>query len=639
MKFAFIIFVLILNINQLLSSDTIETKIKNEVIVQEEKDKPAGLNKLSYYKINLSKQRFFGTSSITEVLKTLPGVYLRDYGGIGGIKTISLRGFSSQDVTILLDECKINNQQNGVFDLTLIPIDIFEEIELFKGGSSFFWGNNSASGSLNFDISNSANKSFVKLSYGSFAQFSLSSIFSFKLKKFYSGKIAYNFFNSNGNYPIKINEFGITKEIKRQNSKISKTSLYFNNQFLTDYFLTNLNIIYTHSNRGVPGAVLQNNIENKKATLTDDFLFINLKFHPIFIDTNLYLVGKTIFSMNKYYDPEVNKLLLQKETAVYENKDFELRLNYNNYLLWNKINFMLETSYYFFKGDMLEKKEGNNIVRNNLGYGLSISKDFLYKEITYGYEINFRTDINSKFSPNYAYSIGLLLSNNSNTPSTKIMFSNNYRLPTFNEMYYLNYGNQNLRPEKTQSFNFEINFDLFNAIQPTFVIYYYTTIDKIVSVPKSPVQWTAMNITKSRSFGYEITLNSNNKYLEGTLSISYTNATDRTKNSPTFGKQIIYTPKIITNISISSPILKYLNIASKLIYVGERYSLPDNSPNSKLNNYILWDIVISKEISLKNFQIFISFEVLNILNKQYEVIFNYPMPGRSFSINLITNFL
>lgn len=73
------------------------------------------------------------------------------------------------------------------------------------------------------------------------------------------------------------------------------------------------------------------------------------------------------------------------------------------------------------------------------------------------------------------------------------------------------------------------------------------------------------------------------------------------------------------------------------VYVGERY---DSSQNNIQYNYLLpWythDLSVQKTFKLNKHQLKASLEVNNLFNQYYDVVLNYPMPGRNF--RFILNF-
>ena len=87
--------------------------------------------------------------NIAEVLQDVPGLFIKDYGGVSGLKTISLRGASTEQVLILMDGQRLNNAQNGQVDLGLISVQGVERIEVVRGANSALYGADAVGGVVN----------------------------------------------------------------------------------------------------------------------------------------------------------------------------------------------------------------------------------------------------------------------------------------------------------------------------------------------------------------------------------------------------------------------------------------------------------------------------------------------------------
>jgi len=87
--------------------------------------------------------------NMAEVLDNIQGVFIKDYGGIGGTKSISLRGSSAEQVLVLMDGQRLNNAQNGQVDFSTISTEGVEKIEIIRGGSSALYGADAVGGVVN----------------------------------------------------------------------------------------------------------------------------------------------------------------------------------------------------------------------------------------------------------------------------------------------------------------------------------------------------------------------------------------------------------------------------------------------------------------------------------------------------------
>ena len=82
------------------------------------------------------KLRSLGTHSIADAIRYFSGVQVKDYGGIGGLKTINVRSLGSQHVGVFYDGIELGNAQNGIVDLGRFSLDNMESVSLYNGQKS-----------------------------------------------------------------------------------------------------------------------------------------------------------------------------------------------------------------------------------------------------------------------------------------------------------------------------------------------------------------------------------------------------------------------------------------------------------------------------------------------------------------------
>jgi outer membrane cobalamin receptor len=111
---------------------------------------------------------------------------------------------------------------------------------------------------------------------------------------------------------------------------------------------------------------------------------------------------------------------------------------------------------------------------------------------------------------------------------------------------------------------------------------------------------------------------------------SYQHAVDKSdKSSKSFNNQIPYTPRHTGNVLLSIE-NHFVNLSWTINMVGERYSLAENIKSNLIERYAEQQISANRSFSVGKVLLRLQAEVLNLTNKQYEVIKYYPMPGRSF---------
>ena len=74
--------------------------------------------------------------SVADALRYFSGIQIKDYGGIGGLKTVNVRSMGSQHVGVFYDGIQIGNAQNGTVDLGKFSLDNMEALSLYNGQKS-----------------------------------------------------------------------------------------------------------------------------------------------------------------------------------------------------------------------------------------------------------------------------------------------------------------------------------------------------------------------------------------------------------------------------------------------------------------------------------------------------------------------
>jgi outer membrane receptor protein involved in Fe transport len=231
------------------------------------------------------------TLQLSEVLSYLPGMYIKDYGGLGGLKTISLRGTLANQTTLMLNGVRLNSNQNGISDLGNLPISMIENIEVNRSGMSSQYGSGAIGGAVNLTLKNNQKDGYsLGASLGSFNE----NLLTISAKKNYFGinfgtSIEYK--HSDGTYPIVLKHFGEESKSIRNNNSMTNISATILSDYQTDNFLVNLLILASTSKRGVPGAVLKGHIESGFSRLDEQSILIALNSEKSFSNDLLFKAG------------------------------------------------------------------------------------------------------------------------------------------------------------------------------------------------------------------------------------------------------------------------------------------------------------------------------------------------------------
>ena len=224
-----------------------------------------------------------------------------------------------------------------------------------------------------------------------------------------------------------------------------------------------------------------------------------------------------------------------------------------------------------------------------------------------------------------------------------------YRVPTFDDLYYVQIGNKNLDTEKAMQYSMGLSYvnpsllNFFRFISLSIDAYYNKVEDKIVAIPKSMYAWSMQNKGEVNIYGSDVNLNtyfflSSAFMFNLTANYTFQKAIDMTDpKSKTYKHQLPYTPNHTANFNITcnTPLASIGYTAS---IISKRYSLAQNIKQNEIDGYMDQNISLSRDFQISTVNVGINVEMLNITNKNYDVIKFYPMAGRQFRGKLRLNF-
>jgi outer membrane cobalamin receptor len=110
-----------------------------------------------------------GVKDLAQILDRQAGVAVQDYGAQGALQNLSLRGSTAEQVLVLIDGVRLNNARDGTVDLSLIPLNSVERIEIVRGGTSALYGSDAMGGVINIITKKEAdNELKVRIENGSY---------------------------------------------------------------------------------------------------------------------------------------------------------------------------------------------------------------------------------------------------------------------------------------------------------------------------------------------------------------------------------------------------------------------------------------------------------------------------------------
>ncbi|MFV0469769.1 MAG: TonB-dependent receptor plug domain-containing protein [Dysgonomonas sp.] len=604
-----------------------------------------------------------GITSVSEAVERFTGVTVKDYGGVGGIKTVSLRGFGAQHTGVAYDGITLNDAQAGMIDIGRISLDNVSSISLVHGQTNSIFQparNFFSIGLLNIETNrpafanNKKQEGKVDIRTGSFGLFNPAAYYAYKLSNTFSLSVNAAWQRSDGKYPFIVENGTTTENHKRNNGDVntlqSEINLYGN---LNPKDKLSVKAYIYNSDQGLPGAVILYNPYAAERLLTRNS-FAQLQYQKDISAKFAYkLSAKFNYDYTKYSDVQEKYSPSGKIQREYIQHEYYL----SNVLLYNlckelSLSAAEDLSIARLRNDSTITYILQHPVRKSSISALSAQYEnsrlvatmsllALYSndKVRNGEENTYK-----RITPSVAVSYSPL---SSGQWHLRMSYKDIFRIPSLTEEYYKFVGAK-LKPEQAKQVNLGTiwstrlsdHVPYFNA---TIDGYYANVKDKIIIIPdgafastsnRGKVQMTGLdvNLNADITISPKITLRFKGgySYLKAIDVLEYNE--DNTPNK-SYKNQIPYTPKHSGSGSLSID-NQWLNVSYSVIFSGRRYALDQNTKENKVNGYADHNISLNKQLILKSHEVFIQANFLNILNKNYQIIKYYPMPGRSFKVSV-----
>ena len=631
--------------------------------------RPAMREVVPSQKLNGELLEQLNTHSVADALRYFSGIQLKDYGGVGGIKTVNIRSMGTHHLGISYDGIQLGNAQNGQIDLGQFSLDNVEEITLYNGQKSAIFQPASDFGNAGAiyirtkapEFSMHNYKLRFKTQYGSSDMFRFSTLWEQKLSETVSSSLSAGFLTASGKY-----KFRYERRFPNGQTAWDTTAVRNNGDIHAERIEANLfgrldnggwqlkGYLY-NSARGIPGAIV-NNVWRRGERQQDMNTFVQADFNKNIGESfSTRWLAKYAYYNTHYVNKDTTQLPVdnrykQQELYISTANVLELLPNWSASLSYD------------FKWNKLNADTYNFAFPTRISNLVSLATAVDYKHLKAQGSL-LATFIHDRSHRTAAANSSLFTLHSSLTKLTPALFVNIYpfkgtffsmrayvkksfRMPTFNDLYYTDMGNANLVPESALQYDagFALNKHFEHGVirhaEMHFDAYYNTVHDKIVAYPKGQqFRWTMLNLGKVHIKGIDVEAEADfqiGKDLVATARAQYTYQDARDVTDPAdsyYNDQIPYIPwhsgSAIVGLSYKNWDLNY-----SFIYAGERYDEQENILYNHMEPWYTSDLSLVCRFQWQKVLWRAQLDVNNILDQDYEVIVNYPMPGRNYALTL-----
>ncbi len=593
------------------------------------------------------------TTSVADALKYFAGVQIKDYGGLGGLKTINVRSLGAQHVGVYVDGIRLTNAQNGTVDLGKFSLSSMETVSLYNankldycqsaseyasGATVYLQTKRPTHDSLSVQLRNASFFTWMAKVNGQFSW------------RGWQGFVDGEYCSSRGNYPFRYHSEYEDTVGRRANSDIRYgrvEAALFRGGFSS-------HVYYYDSERGCPGGIVRR--------LSDKY-------------TNVGREWDRDFFVQASYQEQPLKWLRYKANAKYANEYLRYNTKYpenqntarvdNHYRQqdaygalcaafmpwsWLSLSSSYDIRYSIMKAD-LKRFEDVKRVDQKLVFAAQASWNGLQAAAS---------ALHQRYSDWTFVQAGAADPIDMWTPAVSLAYTfcgitvrgwykEIFRAPTLNDLYYTQVGNRNLKPEDTKQLNLGVEYHYSlppspskgrgGSVEVQADAYINKIENRIVCLPlKGTYTWSMMNYGETFCRGLNATLKGHYMMKQWHFSLlsSITWQRDVDRTDPTdedmYNKPICYSPTFSTGLT-GIVGWRTLQFTTSYLYVGERmWSKAD--PEDILEPYHNVDMKLSYTHNIGKTSLGLCMEVCDVLDIQYEHLPRYPMPGRNYKLTL-----
>ncbi len=632
---------------QVVLTDTLQ-----EVTVTETRHSHALKSTAPMHVIDRHDMSVMGITDMADALHRLPGITLRDYGGAGGMKTVSVRGFGTKHTGVSYDGVMLSECQSGEIDLSRYSLDNVAHLTLTIGDNDdIFIPARNATTPATISIStwqmahdrrqerlrvgeHRSGMLTAQVKTGSFGYVSPYLRYEQRLSDNLVMSAIGEYVYAENDYPYTIKNGIETIHDRRRNSRMNQGHAELNFRYKDKL---SGKLYYYDNDRQLPGMVFYYS-NTSRETLRDRNLFGQLNYQTMWNEhLSMKVLAKANWTASLYDDGMVANW--SQDGDYYQREAYTSAcllytplsnwvFDYSADYAYNNLNSSLPTDTRPYRNTVLQSATAKYHTER-----LTVMGRLLYSLYLNDAKDDEGANNMRRLSPSLSLSYAV-------SPSLRIRasYKDIFRAPTFNENYFFHYGSKDLKAEDTQQLNLGVTFlreERF-SMTATADLYYNKVKDMIQGVPYNMFVWTCINIGKVEVLGFDATLKAAQHIGRHTLTANANYSLQRARNrtnpeSPFYDNQIAYLPlhSGAASLSWENP---WVHVVVSGHGVSERWASNEHLEGTNIAGYSELGVTLWRQFHIGRTKAEARFDVKNLTDKQYEIVRSYPMPGRSWQL-------
>ena len=592
-----------------------------------------------------------GAVQLSDAVRQMAGVVMKDYGGVGGMKTVSVRGLGSQFSTLVVDGVAVDNSQNGQVDLGRYLVGNAAYVSLSQGheqsdllsARAYAAGNviSLESAEPRFFLAERTNLK-ASLEAGSFGLLSPSLLWEQRWSRRLKSSLWVNYLRSDGDYPYTLyytasRTDSSSREVRQHSAMHMLTadgSLFYT---IGSGNTLTAKLHYTRGMHQLPGHVVYYRPEPSAQSTHEEAAFAQARWRLVRPRWKTQVLGKVQTTYDQFEDSAATGM----RNNYMENHYRQHEAYLSGSAAWEATGWL----------DVSGAVDGDlSHLASNLAYRNTVSRYSVVGAVAakahYGH-FEARANLLATASTDRVVDLDTTPTYRRLSPYASLMwtpaegvavryfYKETYRVPNFSELYMFQSLPRKLRPERARQHNIGLSY-MGATVAATVDAYFNRVTDKIVARPgQNMFYWSMENLGLVHILGIDATASLHAGPFEMQCNYTFAHAVDRTNpdNPKTYGHQIRYTPRHSGGGSARWN-GRWVNLGLQAMVVGHRYAYQQNTAANRLPAYCDLGIGADRTFDLPWGTLRVQVQVLNLLDVQYEVVQFYPMMGRNFKLSL-----
>lgn len=600
-----------------------------------------------------------GITDMADALRRMAGTNVRDYGGAGGMKTLSVRSMGATHTAVIYDGINVTDCESGQIDLSRFALEQVDRLTLTVGDNAdIFVPARTLASAAALRLSSAAPTFGTERNFrlkgqvkgGSFGLVNPQLTYEQGGKGGWSLRARTDFLRADNQYPFTLKNVSLVTQEKRYNNALRSGNGEVNLYYRPEEGRQRLDAkaYYYECFKELPGQVIYYNpVNNEQLRFRNAFGQISYRLTPIG-HLSLQANAKANWSETHYreYKPQYAE---KEDNHVYRQQEYyaSVAALYTP-LEGLSLSAAADYAYTTLRSDAIDCEAplrhtvlGSLAAKYRIG-GLTATATCLLSYYLHDVQSGKAAKNGRHASPSVALAY---CPPRASWICLRASYKDIFRMPTFADNYYTKMGNRDLDPETTQQFNVGLTVQaphtrVLDGAELQVDAYHNNVRHKIVAMPMNLFFWSMVNVGKVDTWGTDARLTTTWnlwRHVRMETAVNYTfqyavNVTD--PESKYYKDQIAYTPRHSAGASVAL-LTPWVNVSLHGTGMSKRYSGNENMDITRIEPHHEIGVAAWRRFDMPGHTAMeLRGDLLNLTNEQYDIVRRYPMPGRSWRLTL-----